>query len=1534
MFIIQGGDMKKERFKILLASILPKKLGDKPHKALALASIIEGIDKGIYNQNKFYFDEVFRKLFTDLFKQFATDKDRDRPYNPFFHLRSSGFWFLKPRLGHELELESITTIGGPGELMELVEYAYLDDEFYEYLFIKDNREEIKRYIFRSLQESIGKGSDTNWVSQNKFNYSKSQEHNEVFEVTKSPAIGKFPHEQKAIATIIEQLKGVAELIPNYYLHDPSNNQYLECDIIVISQDRLAIVELKHWTGEIDVRPNKWIIDGKYYREDPHINNIYKCKVLKSLYEKLFPYLTKKIWVESIVVLTNPDAIVIGEDSYKTDRHNPTFGDIESFVKHYKYRSGAADIDKPLKTEHVKLISKQLRDIHDVSAKETLNIPGYEILENLTKSPHIIELLARPKENQLHTVKRFRIFCADLSSTEEMQKKQQVRALNSLKAIERIGDHSNIAKLMHVPNPDGLVIEASDWSQEGTLADVLEKRKEIPWEETLSIIKGIVEGLKAVHSQAIIHRNLQPENILIVNGIPKLINFELSYILEDERLTVFPETTSLKSSPYLAPELYTGKDFSEATDLFSVGVLMYTMVCGAPPFKNSVDLKSTGGTISPQKMDELKQKGLPEELCSLIYSLVQEDRLVRIQNADEVLSQLSKFYPKKEEQALPVNRILQTGEVAGVYEIKELIGQGREAQVYRAVHASEWEVALKIFNAEVPWDRISFEINALKTVSSPYIIRYQTIAQWNDKRWMLVLGLAQGNSLRDLIIQKKRPDINTFKHVTLCLLEALKHMHRNPEMEEPLLHNDIKPENIIINTAGDPILIDFGTASTPHTGAYMGTHAYTGPDLLRGVDYVYCESGDLFALGVTLFEWMCGEKPYAHPPLLSETPRSIKEFRDDIPEKLNEWFNKAIQPLQENRFKNVIEMQNEFEKSFEVFEDSVPEIPAPVSEFVVTSVVPDAEEKEQNQNPFVRYLNTLHNTTAMNENALAESQAQSNFFGFIHIPLKITDFIFDKVKSSEGTHVILTGHAGDGKSTIALELYKKLIKKPMAEPLDKPLKSKEDAIGPDGKKIFIIKDLNELPLDSRVKELATAAKETSLSTRWCIVSNTGKLLETFSRLAQELNLNPRKIENELLDILERNDPSVFYSVGAPFTIINLSRVDNVEKSKLLLKNILNENLWKECDYCNLKTYCPINLNVNVLRESSDIIYNRIEWVYRRLYEYGNRLTMRQITAHLAYSITSGIDCSYVVNYGPHHFQQNIENYLFFNRFFGFRGFIEDKMGRQLTAIKYLIPAEFGSNPYLPLERRLWMREGGAKPVVPSLLLKVYENLIEKIRGHTQESYSSGSRLRQQLRRLLYIFGRFPDELKPFYSVFLSSPRLIEWETWQINGKGPDFYRREELKRKILSVLQGYYTSSNLSEYTNFHDLFIGLTTNNRDLRSSVQILLARIPFTNFTLVFRPLNNIFEPKRYILELQESNSKSLLPIDLPVLDFVSMREMGEIGKPLDASYVERLERFKAQLLHHHKILEGIELLELMNDGNLETKRFEITNEILRIV
>ena len=86
------------------------------------------------------------------------------------------------------------------------------------------------------------------------------------------------------------------------------------------------------------------------------------------------------------------------------------------------------------------------------------------------------------------------------------------------------------------------------------------------------------------------------------------------------------------------------------------------------------------------------------------------------------------------------------------------------------------------------------------------------------------------------------------------------------------------------------------------------------------------------------------------------------------------------------------------------------------------------------NPFVSYLNSLQRLNASNENALAEYQACSPFFAQIHVPHPLAKTILSELKNTKGRQIILTGHAGDGKSTIALDVYKELAGIPSDQPL--------------------------------------------------------------------------------------------------------------------------------------------------------------------------------------------------------------------------------------------------------------------------------------------------------------------------------------------------------------------------------------------------------------------------------------------------------------------------------------------------------------------
>ena len=89
---------------------------------------------------------------------------------------------------------------------------------------------------------------------------------------------------------------------------------------------------------IRVEPYNWIINNTQTRTDPHKNNVFKCKVLKGIYQhnfKTYP----NVWVKSVVVLTNPDSNVDGASSPRIaaeqDINNPTFASIQDLITYLK-----------------------------------------------------------------------------------------------------------------------------------------------------------------------------------------------------------------------------------------------------------------------------------------------------------------------------------------------------------------------------------------------------------------------------------------------------------------------------------------------------------------------------------------------------------------------------------------------------------------------------------------------------------------------------------------------------------------------------------------------------------------------------------------------------------------------------------------------------------------------------------------------------------------------------------------------------------------------------------------------------------------------------------------------------------------------------------------------------------------------------------------------------------------------------------------------------------------------------------------------
>lgn len=1500
--------MDKKRLFKELEYIIPQNVKNKPHKAIAFLSIIQGIEEGRYRKNCFYYDSTYKEIFSNLFYKYASNKDSNRPYTPFFHLKSTKFWNLIPKNGKEEVLENATSVGGPGKLQELVEYAIIDEEIFNLLCDSVVRKEIKDYLIKNLKSYQNPESSFN--SSDKHDKDDPEPSKPEYRTTIQ---SKFPHEQQALETIHGSLHKYVELIPNYELHDPATNQYLECDLIVVSTDGIYIAELKHWTGEIVISSHFWTVRGGK-REDPHRHNNYKCKVLKGVYQKHFSYLPN-IWVKSVVVLTNPDAQVINADGYKTTKDNPTFNDLSAFSRYIKEQRKDTGANKLTKQQAEK-VAQKLRELSQGKQEKGLFIPGYEILQNLTKSAERIELLAMRTDNQLQQVNRLRIFLPNIHLDSQAREEQRTRSLNSLKALSNLSDHPNLLKVWDIPHEDGLVIEASDWSPEGTLADVLKSGKHFSQKQALEIIRGIAEGLRLVHEQGMVHRHLTPENILMENNQPKLMNFDLSY-LPDNLYTTMPDDIELEKSPYLAPELYY-RDFTEASDVFSLGVISFRLLCGQQPFDHSLQLDQSNGELSGSARKILNDSVHDENLQTLMEIMIQADRKTRPQDAKEVIEYLETNLPQTLESPSPPpkpNQLLEPGEGENIYRIKALLGKGREAQIYHAVQSDEKDVVIKLFHQEIPSQRVTRIRKHLNQAAGPYVVRCETHLQWKDGRFFLVLDYIDGPSLRHQIDSKQKPDLKRFADVARKLMEALSGIH-----QLDLLHNDIKPDNILLTKANDPVIIDFGIAGSPGIGPYMGTDAYVAPDFFQDADYQFCVGSDLFSLGVTLFEWFCGEKPYPETPLKSKTPLEAERFRPDAPPGLLLWLNRAVAPLQADRFADIKAMQSEFEREFEPQPKSVEDIPP-------SPIAPEAGGAE-NKNRFVSYLNTLHNTTANNENALAESQAINPYFGSIHVPLPLTDLIFQKLTEENGSHVVLTGHAGDGKTTIALELYKRLKGIPMEDRLNEAL-GESESLSYQGRRLHIVKDMSELSGDDRSQKIQDALNDGT--DRWLIISNTGTLLQTLKAVGKDKGIAGQRIEDDVLQRLESQKPSRLESFDQPLTIVNLTRISNIQAARTFLEKLIENRYWEDCEHCQIEK-CPIYFNLRMLRDIKPRILERVGWVYRRLYEYGRRLTMRQISAHIAYSLTSGKDCTDIRKLAVSPNPPSMHHFLFCNRFFGFEGALPDSIGERIKAIQYLRPLEMGSRAFSLLDRRLWTQAREPLPDIPPELSDIAKDIERE--SHNQIPVS---RQHQEIRRLYFLFGDFPRELEGFFPDFLDSPMLIPFEQWQTDPVKIES-QKEDLRRKILRVLQERFTGFYMPEgrgKPGHSELFITLNRQNDALRQSVQLLQARYPLQNFILELKKMEEVPGQDRYELILKERFSGIELKLELPFLDFVMLRRAGKLDYRLDRGYLDRLERFKSRLLKQFQSDRSeteLDLFEFTTDGRIGIQKIRLIQDELQ--
>lgn len=189
---------------------------------------------------------------------------------------------------------------------------------------------------------------------------------------------------------------------------------------------------------------------------------------------------------------------------------------------------------------------------------------------------------------------------------------------------RVLKHRNIAAFIEAGQlDDGRHVIVSEYVRGETLARVARWADgSLPWRRSVSICIDVLEALSAAHAAGIIHRDVKPGNIVLCQdaqgSCAKLIDFGLCRDESQPAITLAGEL--LGTSEYMAPERCNDEPYDARSDLYSVAVMLYSLLCGALPFAaNSTRalIDKCAGVMPPAMRVPLSREAWPEELEALV-----------------------------------------------------------------------------------------------------------------------------------------------------------------------------------------------------------------------------------------------------------------------------------------------------------------------------------------------------------------------------------------------------------------------------------------------------------------------------------------------------------------------------------------------------------------------------------------------------------------------------------------------------------------------------------------------------------------------------------------------------------------------------------------------------------------------------------------------------------------------------------------------------------------------------------------------------
>ena len=379
------------------------------------------------------------------------------------------------------------------------------------------------------------------------------------------------------------------------------------------------------------------------------------------------------------------------------------------------------------------------------------------------------------------------------------------------AAYRRCEHPNIIAIHSAEVNEKIAFIVMDFIKGKNLSELLDERR-FTLAETISIIAQVASALSTIHAAGLVHRDLKPANVILQDD-GKVIVADFG-LVRGKDFTTLTATGGVVGTPYyLAPEAIGGGTLTAESDLYTLGVITYELLTGAPPFE-ALELSDLLVEIRDKPFPHISKRDskVPDELDALLIRTTLKDPTIRLPSASAFLERLSE---------VPVNSKL-TAEI-----VKEALQNRPSLDLAPQVRANLSEVSVEFMTPKEALCKAKYKgegVRVRKLKSTCHRVQRAKLLATNHihdglpnvfeviecgtDTYIIYEDLAGISLARALLERRPLSETETLE-IAHSLAETLATMHK-----KGIIHGDLRPANIIIQRGGRVRLDDLAISCSP------------------------------------------------------------------------------------------------------------------------------------------------------------------------------------------------------------------------------------------------------------------------------------------------------------------------------------------------------------------------------------------------------------------------------------------------------------------------------------------------------------------------------------------------------------------------------------------------------------------------------------------------------------------------------------------------------------------------------------------------